>query len=478
LEDARVQRRFWIAVVVVSLARIVPAWGDGVQQANPTTLQPVPEAAVLARAEKAVAEFFPRPAGSVPVEQRQARARRMLEQALDTRDDAALRYVLLREAADVAALANDPACALKAVVALRQGYSIEYGTVLLATMSSASSAATTPAAATGVATTCLPCVDELLMAEQVEAAQRLANVAHAAAERSQNVPLLARAKDKAREVQAALADAPRLAEARAALKQTADDPEANLVIGRHLCLSRGDWKAGAPHLAKCADAMLAPAARLDALAGGDSARAIDAANAWWELSLTQQGLARKQMQSRSVYWYRVVAAGPTTGFNRTRAESRIAQVDGEQMRELNLAAGLVAELFKGGDFATRVKQRVDANIDFDWDDGQPDPAAPKDNFSIRWSGVLRCTAGGKYAFNVNANAGCRIWVDNKVVFENFKITKLKGEPFELALSEGLHAIRVEYRETTGKAKMRLLWTPPGATKEEAVPAGAFYHEVR
>lgn len=470
----------WFAIVagVVSLAPMLSAFGDAVQQTSPTALHPIPEAAVLARAEKAVSEFFPRPPASMPVDQRQARARRMLEQALDTRDDAALRYVLLRDAAEVAALANDPACALKALVALRQGYSIEYGTVLLATMSSASSAAATPAAATAVATTCLPCVDELLVAEQVEVAQRLANVAHAAAERSANVPLLARAKDKAREVQAALADAPRLAEARGMLKQKADDADANLAVGRHLCLLRGDWKAGVPHLTRSGDAMLAPAARLDALATGDASRAIDAANAWWELSLAHQGLARKQMQSRSVHWYRVVAAGPTTGFNRTRAEARIAQVDSEHMKELNLAAGLVAELFKGGDFATRVKTRIDANVDFDWDDGTPDPAAPKDNFSVRWSGVLRCTASGKHGFNVMANAGCRIWMDGKVVFENFKITKLKGEPFELTLSEGLHPIRVEYRETTGKAKMRLLWTPPGATKEEPVPAGAFYHEVR
>jgi hypothetical protein len=31
---------------------------------------------------------------------------------------------------------------------------------------------------------------------------------------------------------------------------------------------------------------------------------------------------------------------------------------------------------------------VDPTIDFDWAEGAPDPAVPKDHFSIRWNGML------------------------------------------------------------------------------------------
>src|SRR5262245_60372676 len=95
----------WAAQVLalVTIAA-VQAGGDdrNLEQVGSAPLLPVPAAADQRGAERMIREAFRREYSARSAEQRAEFAARLLMQAEETRDDSVARYVLLREARDIA----------------------------------------------------------------------------------------------------------------------------------------------------------------------------------------------------------------------------------------------------------------------------------------------------------------------------------------------------------------------------------------
>ena len=63
--------------------------------------------------------------------------------------------------------------------------------------------------------------------------------------------------------------------------------------------------------------------------------------------------------------------------------------------------------------------RNDVDIDFDWGDDGPRDIGP-DNFSIRWTNHRwNVFENGIYRFSARHDDGVRIWVDNKLVLDQW-----------------------------------------------------------
>ncbi|MBN1316893.1 MAG: hypothetical protein JXA42_15545 [Anaerolineales bacterium] len=104
-----------------------------------------------------------------------------------------------------------------------------------------------------------------------------------------------------------------------------------------------------------------------------------------------------------------------------------------------------------------VKQRTDANIDFDWGKGSPSSAVPVDKFSARWKQTLGFTAG-TYRFYASADDGVRVWVDNQLIIDAWINQKMPNtHTGDRLLTEGLHDIKVEYFDNDGKAEIHFRW---------------------
>lgn len=91
-----------------------------------------------------------------------------------------------------------------------------------------------------------------------------------------------------------------LREALEILAKRPDDPEANLIAGRHFSLEREDWQRGLAMLAKSSDTALRN------LAIDDIARAreeSELAKLWQAAAQRQSGLTRQRMLDRAAYWY-------------------------------------------------------------------------------------------------------------------------------------------------------------------------------
>lgn len=100
-----------------------------------------------------------------------------------------------------------------------------------------------------------------------------------------------------------------------------------------------------------------------------------------------------------------------------------------------------------------VYSRYDAALNFQWGFGTPNPSAVVgDFFSGRWTRTYNFV-GGTYRFSLNADDGIALWVDNTLVFDRLSYEGYQANVVDIPIGPGLHAIRVDYVELTGLAKV-------------------------
>ena len=121
--------------------------------------------------------------------------------------------------------------------------------------------------------------------------------------------------------------------------------------------------------------------------------------------------------------------------------------------------GLTGEFYDGIDFSTFLFTRTDASIDFDWGAGAPDPSTGADAFSIRWSGLLDPQHSETYTFTTNSDDGVRLWVDGRLLVDNWTDHGATLDSGTLALTAGQQVpLVLEYYENGGDAVIQLLWS--------------------
>lgn len=104
--------------------------------------------------------------------------------------------------------------------------------------------------------------------------------------------------------------------------------------------------------------------------------------------------------------------------------------------------------------------RNDPRIDFAWNLDSPDPRVPADNFSVRWTRSLNFAAGA-YEFQARTSDGVRVYLDGKLVINEWHDTE--GYPTYVGrfydLGAGWHTVTVEYYERGGIAYATVWWNP-------------------
>lgn len=100
--------------------------------------------------------------------------------------------------------------------------------------------------------------------------------------------------------------------------------------------------------------------------------------------------------------------------------------------------------------------RTDATLDFNWGTGTPAPGIPTDNFSVRWTRTLRLDAG-RYRFVTETDDGVRLYIDNRLLLNQWYRMSPTQHYVEIDLDSGVHTVRMEYFDATGIALARLWW---------------------
>jgi len=123
--------------------------------------------------------------------------------------------------------------------------------------------------------------------------------------------------------------------------------------------------------------------------------------------------------------------------------------------------------------------RTDAQIDFDWGKGAPYPGLPTDDFSVRWTREVYFQEG-TYRFTTETDDGVRLWVDGRLVIDQWRDMARTVFWVDVDLGDGVHLVCVDYYEAGGAAVARLSWarlspsgkptTGPGDTAAYPSPA--------
>jgi hypothetical protein len=440
-----------------------------------STLLPIPDATAQYKSRDLIRETFRRDFAARTTPERRALAQKLIAHAVETTDDVAARYVLLCEARDLAASSGDIASTCRAIDLLRRQYDVDEITLTTNALTSAGSLTLPSQGHAALARAAMSAVTRAVLIDDFDAAFRLMNLATSAANKSRDPELIRLAADRAKELRTLKTDFDALQAAVAKLEDDAADPAANTLVGRYRCLVKSDFTTALPYLCKCTDAPLKLVA--DRASAADATDPFELANLWWDLADAYTGLARRNLRSHAANLYRQ-SLPKLTGLHRAAAHNRLREADQDAMRDLNLAPGLVAELFKTVAFADPITTRIDPTINFEWDSEPVHEGVPKDNFSIRWTGLLRTTTPGKYTFTTLANTGTRIYLNDKLVLDAPNLTRLRnGTKFTLDLPPGIHPLKVEFWDTTGLARMKILWQTPGSPKEEPIPANHLYHDA-
>ena len=123
-------------------------------------------------------------------------------------------------------------------------------------------------------------------------------------------------------------------------------------------------------------------------------------------------------------------------------------------------------------------QRVDPNIDFNWVRNTPGNPIKEDNFTATWTGFIQPEFSEEYQFEVQADDGIRVWIDNQLVLSKWEGAPAGAEGFvmgnnnqnkeqgSIQLNAGKrYAIKVEYFENQQNASARLFWSSKNTEKQ-------------
>ena len=102
--------------------------------------------------------------------------------------------------------------------------------------------------------------------------------------------------------------------------------------------------------------------------------------------------------------------------------------------------------------------RTDPAINFQWTLSTPAQGLGHDFYSIRWTGTLHAPKTGNYHIGLDGNDGFRLYLDGKLLIDNWEKRTYSTILKEVTLEQGRdYPIRIEFFEPVGNAHLKLIW---------------------
>jgi hypothetical protein len=308
--DARPKRESGDEKNAMGEKKAEPKPADLPKSPEPAARSAVPDEASQEKARKAVRDVYKAQFdAAVKTEDKQALAKRLLQEAIQTENDPVGQYVLLETVAELAVEAGDGLVAYSAVEEMAQRYKIDAVDRKSRILDAFVKKARSPEQHKSVVDEALRLADAALAESRFPLALQLGKLAAREAAKGRDKETIQRTRIRARELEEIIAAYEEVKTATATLAEKPEDPEANLTVGKYHCFARGDWEAGLPMLVKGSDASLKALARRDLEGASVPEAQVALADEWRLLAAKSSGLAKRQMQSRAVYWYRKAIPG-------------------------------------------------------------------------------------------------------------------------------------------------------------------------
>jgi hypothetical protein len=290
---------------------------------KPATSLSIPDTAAQTTAEKTIRDAFGNHDKS-PRAERAETAVKMLDAAAGMQDQPAALYVLLKKAGALAAGAGDGETALKAASMLGNAFAIDSDELALEWLRKASTAPLSSGAAKKVVDAILAFANAAAARQKFDVALRALAAADTAARAAKDISMHGLVQARTSELKLIETESMRAKSAQATLVKHPDDPEANYVAGRFLCLALEDWSSGLPDLAKGSNAACRQAALAELARPEEAEKQTALGDLWWDLAAKETGRSKAAIQRHAAAWYAKAAADPKVGgLERIKIERRI-----------------------------------------------------------------------------------------------------------------------------------------------------------
>lgn len=125
----------------------------------------------------------------------------------------------------------------------------------------------------------------------------------------------------------------------------------------------------------------------------------------------------------------------------------------------NSQKGLQAEFFNNMELSGNpIVTRIDAVVDFEWNDKIPAEGIGRDKYSIRWTGNITAPESREFTFYTASDDGVRLYIDNKLIIDNWTDHGTTIDSAKFSMTKGKqYAIKIEYFENGGSETIQLGW---------------------
>lgn len=292
----------------------------------------IPEPADQKKVEALMRELFKEDYAKKSIADKALLAKKLFEQGMQTKDDPASRFVLLRESRDLASQARDLPTGLRAVGELVRDYDVDAIAMKLGVLATIAKAPPSAEVIRTVAKAYFEVVEEALGTDSVEAAAEAAQSAASLARKCKDIALLTTSNAKLSEVSDRKAKHDKYVKALEVLKNSPEDASSNLAAGQYECWQKGDWKRGLSHLSKGSDPLLKQQAERDLAASAAPPDRASVGDGWWDLAEKETVHALKvHLRARALYWYEQALPG-LTGLTQRRVEKRVSDLRMDRFR--------------------------------------------------------------------------------------------------------------------------------------------------
>lgn len=272
-----------------------------------------------------------------------ALAQKLLQKGAEAGDDPTSKFVLIKEARDVAMNAGDADTALRAATELGKSFAVDAPALKLAVITKMAATTREPEAARTLAKSCIPLVTEAVRADGYESALAIVAKAEGLARAAQDATLSTRLADLKKEV-GSLKDEYTRVKPMIEKPGTGDED----ALGRYLCFVKGDWDAGIPHLMAGAKGPLKALVEKDVLNPAEAEKQLDVADGWADLAQKEKSAWRKSRILVRVRHWLELAQPTATGVVKLKIEKKLGEIEESEPGAVNLLRMVDAKLDQVG----------------------------------------------------------------------------------------------------------------------------------
>jgi hypothetical protein len=288
-------------------------------------LKPVPDPAAQKKVEKEIRELLKSDYAKKDRDGRRHLAELLLNKASETEGDLVTRFVLLREARDMAVEGFSLVLASKAIGKLAEYYDVKADEMRTAAVGSIRKSVKSRDDAALAVDAFLSVAEAAVEKNDVKGAIDLAKEAEAVAKTSKDAALVTRATEALKDLTELQRDNEQYTKAGITLAGDPNSAEANLTVGKYLCFVKNDLKEGLLCLEKTPETALAEAIRKELADPATPEAQAELAEAWWAIAEKTKNPKEKRRYQERAYVLVELAYTGATGLGKNRLQLRLKE---------------------------------------------------------------------------------------------------------------------------------------------------------